>query len=793
MSQVKSQDKTSYQKPPQEILELVDIERVPGVNIDSNGENMLFFYRSTFKSLSDLNQPELRLGGLRINPNTNISSTASYINKICFRKTFEKDMQDFSGMTVNMKIANVSYSFDETKIAFTNTVEDGVELWIADLETLKAKRITEANLNANAGIPYSWFVSGNELLVRMLPKNRPELTDTKTKLPEGPTISNSDGQISQNRTYQDLLKNQTDETIFEILMTSELYKIDLDGNLSLWKDAGMYIRESFSPNGKYLLLQTLTHPFSYSVPYTSFPNDTDIYTSDGTLVNNFSKQPLLDNLPVGFMSTFEGKRNINWRADKPSTLYWVEALDKGNPEIETEYRDEVFELNAPFDNSPKSLIKTFGRYAGVLWGDDSYAILTDSWWNTRNTKTYLFNPSNNSTEPKIISDRNYQDVYSSPGFPQTNKNEMGRYTLKIDGTMIYLFGDGFTPDGQYPFIDEFDLNTLEKKRIYQSTYTNKVEDLITFLDTNKGTIITRIESPTEYPNFYIRNIYSNLEPQPITNFENPFKKIEQAYKEVITYKRSDGVELNGTLYLPVGYDMNKKEKLPLIIWAYPNEYKDKSSAGQNTSNPNTFSYLSYGNPIYWITQGYAVLDETSFPIVGEGSEQPNDTFIEQLTDNAQSAINALDSRGFIDKERVAIGGHSYGAFMTANLLTHTNLFAAGIARSGAYNRTLTPFGFQSEERNYWEATEVYDKMSPFMHADKMKTPLLLIHGEADNNSGTHTQQSERYFQALKSFGAPARLVILPMESHGYAAKESILHLLWEQDQWLERYVKNKKP
>ena len=789
--QISSQEKLVYQKPPQEILELVDIERAPGVNMDSKAEKMLFFYRAAYKSLQELNQPELRLGGLRINPDLNISSTISYINNMRFKKVTDSELSDFVGLPANPQIAFLTFSPDESKLAFTNTTEKGVELWVADLETLQVRKLTDAVLNANAGVPYTWFTNGNELLVRILPENRPKLIDTKVAIPEGPIVSTSDGQISQNRTYQDLLKNSMDEANFETLMTSELYKIGLDGSKSLWKEANMYLGESFSPNGSYIMIRTLSHPFSYVVPYNSFPNKTDIYTSEGELVTNFSQQPLLDNLPVGFMATFEGKRSISWRADKPSTLFWAEALDKGDPEVKVDYRDEVFELAAPFDGTPRSVAKTIGRYAGIVWGNDSYALLNDNWWNTRNTKTYLFNPSDNSKEPQIIVDRNYQDVYSSVGSPQMDKNKFGRYSLKMDGTKIYLFGDGFTPEGQFPFIDEFDLKTLKKNRIYQSSYTDKVEDLITFVDSKKGTVITRIESPTEYPNYYIRNIRNKRAPQALTHFQNPFKSIEKAHKEVITYKRSDGVELNGTLYLPVGYDMEKKEKLPLIMWAYPTEYKDKSSAGQNTSNSNNFNYLSYGNPIYWVTRGYAVLDDASFPIVGEGDEQPNDTFVEQLIDNAKSAIDALDNLGYIDRNRVAIGGHSYGAFMTANLLSHSDLFAAGIARSGAYNRTLTPFGFQSEERSYWTATDVYNRMSPFMHADKMKTPMLLVHGEADNNSGTHTQQSERYFQALKSFGAPVRLVILPMESHGYATKESVLHLLWEQDQWLEKYVKNR--
>ena len=335
-----------------------------------------------------------------------------------------------------------------------------------------------------------------------------------------------------------------------------------------------------------------------------------------------------------------------------------------------------------------------------------------------------------------------------------------------------------------------DLKTKNKERLYESEYTDKLENLQEALDMEKGEILVRIEAPTEYPNYYIRNI-KNGNLKQITNFENPFTSIQNVHKEVITYKRDDGLELSGTLYLPVDYDMQKKEKKPMILWAYPREYKDKDNAGQNTNNPNEFTYPYYGSMVYWVNRGYVVLDDASFPIVGEGDTEPNDTFITQLVANGKAAIDAVDSLGYIDRNKVAVGGHSYGAFMTANLLSHSDLFAAGIARSGAYNRTLTPFGFQSEERNYWEAPEIYYEMSPFMHADKMKTPLLMVHGVADNNSGTYPLQSERYFNALKGLGATARLVMLPKESHGYAAKESILHMLWEQDQWLEKYVKNR--
>ena len=790
--QLQAQEKLNFQQPPQEILELVDVERPPIVSLDSKDEKMLFYYRNPFKSLSDLKQSELKLGGLRINPDANISSTLTYYNDIRFKGLSDKAIRTIDGMPANARIAYSTYSPDESKMAFTNTTERGVELWVIDFSTGTANRLTDPILNANAGHPYAWFPSGDALLVRMLPGDRPQLITPEEALPDGPIITTSDGQISQNRTYQDLLKNATDEANFEMLLTAELYKVELDGKQTLWKEAGMYTNESFSPDGNFVLLRTLTHPFSYVVPYNSFPNRTDIYTVAGKLHTAIGEQPMLDNLPVGFMSTFEGRRNINWRSDKPATVYWTEALDGGDPERDAEFRDKMMQLEAPFESEPQLVAKTIGRYGGVVWGNDEHAILVDNWWKTRNIKMSLINPSDNTQQPRVLSDRSYQDIYSDPGSPQTKRNEFGRMVLQIEKDNIYLFGDGHSPEGQFPFIDQLNLKTLKTNRIYQSTYKDRVEELISITDIKKGTLLTRMESPTEYPNYYLRNIRSKKAPQALTAFPNPFKAFEGVHKEVINYTRADGVELSGTLYLPADYDRTSKEKLPMIMWAYPTEYKDRSSAGQSSANPNRFTFLSYGSPIYWVMRGYAVLNDAAFPILGEGDEEPNDTFVEQLVANAEAAINAVDELGYIDRKRVAVGGHSYGAFMTANLLSHSDLFAAGIARSGAYNRTLTPFGFQSEERSYWDVPQVYDKMSPFMHADKMKTPMLLIHGEVDNNSGTHTMQSERYFQALKSFGAPARLVILPLESHGYAAYENVLHLLWEQDQWLEQYVKNKE-
>ncbi|WP_294312269.1 prolyl oligopeptidase family serine peptidase [uncultured Chryseobacterium sp.] len=782
-----AQESITYQKPSAEILKLADYERPPGVLMNSKKDWIVFTYRPTYKTLEDLSQQEMKLGGLRINPVTNISSTATYSNNLKVRKINDKTEVQVKNLPANPKITYTSFSPDEKKLAFTNTTNKGVELWIVDLETAAAKKVTSDNLNANLGSPYLWYKDSQHLLIKTLPQDRETLIDASKDLPTGPIVSTADGKVSQNRTYQDLLKNPQDEKNFEILTASEVYNVDLNGNLKKVKDHDLYSGLSFSPDGNYVMATTIKKPFSYIVPLSRFPMTTTVYDMNGNAVKTVNEIPLNEVMPKGFSSVRTGKRDMGWRSDMPATLVYTEALDGGDQSRPAEYRDEIFTWDAPFTNAPKSFFKTRQRYENVSWTNDHYAIVSEGWYDTRNTKAYLVDLNNG--ESRVIEDRNYQDIYSDPGNFNTIKNQYGRLVVDMKGGKSYLIGAGFTKDGQHPFLDEVDMKTLKKKRLYTSNLKNAKEEIIDILNPSKGEVLTIQQSSSQYPNYFKKNIKSNKE-EAVTNFANPFESIKDVYKEVITYKRNDGVTLTGTLYLPANYDRKaKKEKLPLLIWAYPTEYKDKNTAGQNNQNPNDFTFPSYGSFVYWTTKGYAVLDDAAFPIIGEGKTEPNDTFIPQLVANAEAAINAVDQLGYIDRKKVAVGGHSYGAFMTANLLTHSKLFACGIARSGAYNRTLTPFGFQSEQRNYWDVPEIYNTMSPFMNADKMKTPLLLIHGDADNNPGTFTLQTERYFQALKNLGAPVKMVLLPKEAHGYAAKENILHLLWEQDQFLEKCLK----
>ena len=791
----------AYQRPSPQLEALATAELAPRVLADSSGKVLLLLSQHRYPSIQDLSEPELRLAGVRVNPQKSIGSRVRYFHNIQLRylnasygnakannNRNAPATVPVTGLPVAAKIAYVTWSPDETKVAFTHTNAQGVALWMIDIATAEARSLVpESDLNAVLGRPFVWAADSQSLLVKRLPKARAKLIDTTQAVPTGPTVSDSFGAKAQNRTYQDLLKTPIDAFNFELLATSTISRVMTNGTQFDFLPAALYQSMQFSPNGVYLLISKVKRPFSYLVPYYRFAAETEIRNADGGIVTQLIDRPVEEVRPKGFMATTQEKRQFQWRADAPASVTWIQALDKGDPAIDVPYRDALFELSAPFTDGARKLIATQNRMRGIHWGNNDIAIAEDYWFNTRNTKSYRFAPSDPSLEPAILFDRNYQDRYQDPGAWVKVRDERHQSVLALAEGAALLFGEGYTELGQFPFVSTIDLDSGTTQDIYRSRYTDQVERFLAPIDQTGRRILVRIESPSAYPNYFIRDLQDNSLTK-ITDFDNPFAALNDVSKRILNYSRADDLPLSGTLYLPAQYDPASDERLPLLLWAYPVEYKDANSAGQTTANANEFTYPYYGSPIFWVTQGFAVLDDAAFPIIGAGDSEPNDSFRSQLVANAKAAIDHLDGMGVIDPTRVAVGGHSYGAFMVANLLSHTDLFAAGIARSGAYNRTLTPFGFQREERSYWEAPEVYNNLSPFMHADKMRTPLLLIHGEADNNSGTYPMQSERYFNALKGLGGPARLVMLPKESHGYRAKESVLHMLWEQDQWLRKHV-----
>jgi len=487
-----------------------------------------------------------------------------------------------------------------------------------------------------------------------------------------------------------------------------------------------------------------------------------------------------------------GPRFYSWRSDKPASVYWVEALDEGDFRKEMKYHDQVYTLEAPFTGDPVKFIATELRFSGITWGNDNFALLSEGSSRTRMRVTSSFKPSDPMNSKKKIQEFNSDDGYNNPGRFITIQNSFGRNVLHFtdNGKSLFLSGNGASPEGDRPFIDKYEISTGKTIRLWRSE-APWYETFSTFLDLSKGLILTTRQSVSEVQNYFIRNLKTKKISQ-VTRFENPYPQLAGVHKELVKYKRNDSLDLSFTLYLPKGYNREKDGSLPTLLWAYPREFNDPSAAGQVGGSPFTFTRISPASALVYVTQGYAILMDASFPIVGAGGKEPNDTFVDQLVADAEAAIKKAVAMGVTDPARVAVSGHSYGAFMTANLLSYSRLFAAGIAESGAYNRTLTPFGFQNERRSYWEAPDIYNRMSPFMNADKVKDPILLIHGLADNNTGTFPIQSERYYTALKGFGATVRLVMLPNESHGYAARETILHKHREVLDWMNKYVRDKK-
>ena len=694
-----------------------------------------------------------------------------------------------TGLPEFAAIDHVRFSPDGSRVAFTNTTESGLELWVIDVQTAKAERI-HSTLNGVLSVrerPFAWISDRAALIAKTVPSSR-GAPPTMSGVPNGPTIQQTTGEVSPARTYQDLLKNRHDEAVFGYYAKSQLVVVNVDGNIKKVGAPAIYAKISPSPDGELLLVEKLERPFSYLVPYSRFAGRVEVWDISGNFVAEVARMNLAEDVPIGRNAVRTGRRNVRWRSDADSTVYWVEARDGGDPKANVKYRDEVYTWSRPFDEEPQLLISMGYRFRDVYWGDDNVALFREWWWENRGERIWKVQPGSRDTPPVKVFDYSYEDRYNAPGTPlmkRTSRDTSLLITSK-DG-LIYLTSEGASPEGNRPFVNAFDFKTGSTKTVFRSSRPY-LETPIMWMDLEENKLLTRRESKDEPPNFYVRDVLSG-NVRALTNFSHPYPALAGVGRELIRYSRADGVKLTATLYTPPDYEEGDPP-LPMLVWAYPREYKSLAAAAQVRDSPDRFSQVAWGSPLYWLTEGYAVMEGATMPIVGEGEQEPNDTYVEQLVASAQAAVDEAVQRGIADSNRVAIAGHSYGAFMTANLLAHSDIFRAGIARSGAFNRTLTPFGFQSEQRTFWEAPEIYFSMSPFMHAQKINEPILLTHGEVDNNSGTFPIQSRRLYHALQGHGATARLVMFPYESHGFSARESVMHLLWEMNRWLDKYVKN---
>jgi dipeptidyl aminopeptidase/acylaminoacyl peptidase len=777
-----------YQLPPKTISDLLLAKPTPIISVDRQGDWMLIIGRYSYPSVEELAQPELRIAGLRFNPVNFSPSRQNFASDLSLKNLRTGAAYNIQGLPSPLMAGNFSWNRADSRIAFTNTANGRVDLYVIDIATRHASRINKTPLNTILGITCQWIDDATLLYGTTV---QPASAAPPRKLvPDGPSIQENLGKSAPSPTFEDLIKTPYEEALFAFYGLTQLVKNSAGVEIPVGKP-GIFVSVNLSPDKKYLLLRTVHKPFSYLVPAEGFNATVSITDLSGHLIRTVIELPSSEGTPRGFDNVLNAPRDYAWRNDQPASLTWCMPLDSGIMRKKMDYHDAIYSLTAPFTGEPTQLFQTKQRFQRVIWGNDSTALVTEGLRSRQLQQIQRYNPSTGAMT--LLVEHSTNDAYNDPGFPVLTPNKYGVQVLQtVDhGNKLLLNNTtGSSPQGDLPFLAKFDLATHHNDIVWRCQ-PGSYEFVAAVIDADRLTVLSRKESHTDVPNYYLKQVGSSAADRPVTAFTNPYPQLDGVSRQKISYKRADGVDLTGDLYLPKGYDSKTGGPLPILIWAYPREFNSASDAAQVRGSKDRFTTISWGSPVFWVTQGYAILDNAEMPIVAiDSARKPNDDFVHQLTMNAEAAIHQLAAMGVGDSNRVAVGGHSYGAFMTANLLAHTKLFKAGIARSGAYNRTLTPFGFQNEDRTYWEDPNLYNDMSPFMFADKITTPLLLIHGEMDDNSGTFPIQSERLYNAIKGNGGTVRYVVLPYEAHGYRGRENLLHLLFEQNAWLEKYVKN---
>jgi dipeptidyl aminopeptidase/acylaminoacyl peptidase len=775
-----------YKLPPREVVEILDAPPTPLVLTSPRNDAMLLVDYRPHPSIELVAQPFLRLAGLRINAEIGSRQRLRQNTRLSI-KWLQTGKTVIIEAPADGRIGVPRWSHDGTRIAFTHDLSDGVELWVADAATGKAKAIANLRVNDVLSAPFEWMADSTQLKVMQVPPNRGRMPETP-RVPFGPNVEETQGKISKMPTFQDLLRTPHDEALFEHFATTQIAVVNaISGAVQPIGTPAILAGADFSPDEKYLLVTKLRRPFSYRVPYSYFTRSTEVWDASGKRVATVADLPISDEVPT--QGVPKGPRSVLWQTLHGAKLLWVEALDEGDPMKKVPHRDKLMSQSTPFTESPAEVMRFQHRFSGFEWSPRRDEVLASEYDRDRRWRTTAFlDLSNPAATRRVIFDLSANDAYKDPGQPVYETRPNGESVFLQEGDWMFLEAQGASEAGARPRLDRFNLRTLAAETIFKSP-EKAYEQFTCFYSNGRSNIVTRYESATEPPNYFLTDL-GTMERKALTEFKDPAPQLTGLKKELVRYKRADGVDLSATLYLPPDYQPG--EKRPALVWAYPLEYSDPATGGQVRDSPYTFTFFRAASPLFFLTQGYVVLMNATMPVIGD-PETMNNTYIEQIVNAGRAAVDKLDSMGVADRNRVCVSGHSYGAFMTANLLAHSDYFAAGIARSGAYNRSLTPFGFQSERRSFWEAPELYMKVSPFSYANKINEPLLLIHGEADNNPGTFTIQSERFYQALKGNGATARLVLLPHESHGYVARESVLHTLAEMLEWADKYVKNRKP
>ena len=780
----------SYKQPSKEIMDVLNAPAIPVSSVSPTKDRIALLTPLRYPPISELSQPMLRIAGLRINPNTNAQHRQVYFVALTLRSVADgKEMA--VALPPNAQIISPAWSPDGKDLAAGNLTPAGVELWIIDAATAKARKLNGIVVNTAMG-GFSWEDS-KTIAATLVNKSRGAAPAYQNVTPTEPNIQETSGRTGAVATFQDLLKSPNDEKLFEYYCTSQLALIDITGKVRNIGPPAIYDTADYSPDNKYVMVSRIERPFSYQFPFNRFPKKVEIWNISGKVVATVASVPLQDNLPVQGVQT--GPRGFGWIPTEANTLMWVEALDGGNPKTKAPFRDKLMKLAAPFAGSAAELTKMENRYQGRIFGTRDGMMMFYDYNRDSQKRRIMLTDYRTGSSVRVVSDTSINDRYNDIGQPVMKLMPNGNSVIAQSGDSIFLSGTGASPDGDRPFLRRMDIATLKTDEIFRSE-KGQYESFVALGNDDGSQFITRRESPSDPPNLYMHQrcpVGTNciaVYDRKLTDFKDPSPQLRGITKQLVKYKRDDGVDLSFTLYLPPGYKQGTK--LPTVVWAYPQEFTDGATAGQVAGSTSRFTQIGGISHLFYLLQGYAVLDDTSMPVVGDPLTA-NDTFVKQIVASAKAAIDKGVEMGVVDRDRVGVGGHSYGAFMTANLLAHCDLFRSGVARSGAYNRTLTPFGFQAERRLFWEAPDIYTKLSPFFYADKINEPLLMIHGEADNNQGTFPIQSERLYAAISGLGGTARLVMLPHESHGYSAKESTEHTLYEMITWFDKHVKNAKP
>lgn len=772
---------STYQQPPENVLNLLHTPAIPSVSISPDRRFLLLAERLNYPPVAELAIPVLKLAGLRINP-TNRGPWQQ--PRICGLRL--RDMADGHETSIalpaGLRITLLGWSPNSQFYAFAVVGTAGIELWVLDTTDRVARPVgTQTRLNMTCGIPAQWTSDSRHMLIQQ-PAFPDHLRPVPPNAPSGPVVEEATGKSGPVRTWPDLLRSPFDEKLFEFYCTSQLALISVDTGRS--RAIGVpSIFSDIDPAPGADLIYVVRHqrPWSFTLPCGRFPRRMEIWDHNGHVVHTLAVRPLEDRIPVEGVS--EGPRLAGWSPIAPSTLVWLEALDGGDPNRPAEYRDALMACDAPFEQLPRELFRCHHRCLGVHWGETAdLALIREYDRDRRWSRTWRFSPASPQDAPGLLWDRSIHDRYGDPGSPLLKALPNGRRVLRVHDNGLFLESNGATPAGDRPFLKHYDLDSGVTRSLFQCDETS-LESVVALLDDSGSRFLTQFETPRNPPNYRIRSL--SEPPRPVTAFTDPVPELRQVHRELITYQRPDGVSLSFTLYLPQQESPPKPR--PTLLWAYPKEFNDAETAGQVSGSTNRFLSFAGATHLFLLSQGYAILDNATMPVVGP-PDVANNTFVTQIVESARAAIRKATELGVTDPDRVAIGGHSYGAFMAVNLLAHSQLFRAGIARSGAYNRTLTPFGFQNERRTFWEAPEVYMQLSPFAFAHRITAPLLLIHGEEDNNPGTFPVQSERLYQAIRGTGGTVRYVALPHEAHNYTARESVEHTLWEMIQWLNRHL-----